>query len=1076
MIKRILFLYFVLLLIATSVKAQFYNGLQQSFGKNRVQYTEFKWTFMRYKNFDIYYYQGGKEHAEFCGIYCDGIITEVERLFDYNTEGRLQIMVYSKLNDLKQTNIGLDADMQTSYNTGGTTKISGNKILVYFNGDHQHLINQIREGVAKVLLEQLMFGGSLKERLQNSILLSLPAWFAYGSSRYIGYGWSEVDDNKLLDKIKTSKFSFNKLVMQEELLAGKSFWYFLEQTYGRETFANLLYSTRIFRSAEYAFQNTYGKSSKQLFAEWLIFYQRKYLNVDAGKTIPKGHVTQLKFKKNIKVTRVAVSNDGNRIAYATNEFGRYKVFIYDTKRKKKSCVLRGGYKALNSEADESYPLLEWHPGGKHLSIIYEDKGATWLTHYYPTNKKKRNTNKLVNYTKVLSFDYADDGQSFVMSAIQKGQSDIFVWNLRGRKSTQITKDIYDDLSPSFADSSQKIVFSSNRDIDSIGHETHRRLGQNQFDIFVYDLPKNTNKLIRITNTPNVNETQTRGADDGRVAYLGNYNGSKNLYIGRIDSVFDYYDTIRHFKYVASNFVQTNSPRNILDFDLTFSKRRFAYIILENGRYKIYSDAQPAFTLNDTTRVNQFFENSVLNQNTDSAIVAKPVDTVSKVTKAPSYSFVSEFAPREKKETTDTVTVTNSDTTSVSRYNTADTTYIFPKQRNYDIALSTQYFVTQLDNQLLNASYQTFTGGSPFFDPGLNGLFKIGLTDVMEDYRMMAGVRFSGNFNSNEYIVGFDNLHKKIDQSYYLYRQARNDVIGFSLLKIVTYEAKYISKYPLNDIAAIRGTATIRNDRNTALSTDSVNLETPGFNRYWATAKMEYVLDNTISRGINTLNGFRYKIFAEMFNQLDEKKKLLTVVGFDARHYLKIYKNMIWCNRIAGSKSGGAAKLIYYLGGVDNAIVPNQNFDNTIKIDYSQNYAFQAIATNMRGFKQNIRNGSAFSVINSELRIPVFQLLSNKPIRSDFFRSFQLVGFVDAGTAWNGPTPWSKDNNINIDVIQTGPFTITVNKKTDPIVAGYGWGMHAQFIGYFMRADWSYGFADRVLAKKPLFNFSLGLDF
>lgn len=76
-----------------------------------------------------------------------------------------------------------------------------------------------------------------------------------------------------------------------------------------------------------------------------------------------------------------------------------------------------------------------------------------------------------------------------------------------------------------------------------------------------------------------------------------------------------------------------------------------------------------------------------------------------------------------------------------------------------------------------------------------------------------------------------------------------------------------------------------------------------------------------------------------------------------------------------------------------------------------NYAFQALATNMRGFKQNIRSGNSFAVINSEIRWPVFSYLLNRPIKSEFINNFQLVPFFDVGTAWIGPDPYSKRKHL-----------------------------------------------------------------
>ena len=78
----------------------------------------------------------------------------------------------------------------------------------------------------------------------------------------------------------------------------------------------------------------------------------------------------------------------------------------------------------------------------------------------------------------------------------------------------------------------------------------------------------------------------------------------------------------------------------------------------------------------------------------------------------------------------------------------------------------------------------------------------------------------------------------------------------------------------------------------------------------------------------------------------------------------------------------------------------------------ENYIFQTVVTNMRGFIQNIRNGNNFMVINSELRFPVFKYLLNRPIRNDFIANFQTVGFLDVGTAWNeAPIEENAPNNL-----------------------------------------------------------------
>jgi hypothetical protein len=278
---------------------------------------------------------------------------------------------------------------------------------------------------------------------------------------------------------------------------------------------------------------------------------------------------------------------------------------------------------------------------------------------------------------------------------------------------------------------------------------------------------------------------------------------------------------------------------------------------------------------------------------------------------------------------------------------------------------------------------------------------------------------------------------------------------------------------------------VRSDK-TIYQTDLQNLvavlNKPSEFKFWTRYKTEYIFDNTRSLGKNLYGGSRFKIFGEYYQQVNGKLDNLFVVGADFRNYLVIHRNLIWANRFATSTSFGTSKLLYYLGGVDNwtnftpykypTFIPLSE----IRIDETENYAFQAVATNMRGFSQNIRNGNSFALINSELRLPIFSYLANYPISNAFIENFQVVGFFDIGTAWSGTTPWSGKNAYDNDIINQGNIIkIEIDADREPIVAGYGFGLRSQLLGYFVRVDWAWGIENMQVLPR-IFYFSLSLDF
>ncbi|MCX6291233.1 MAG: hypothetical protein NT126_05665 [Bacteroidetes bacterium] len=1089
------------ILITLNSSAQFYNGYQMTFGKNRVQYDDRFWTFMKWKNFDTYYYLGGLELASYTGRTADQDLEEIEKLLDYKLDGRIQFIIYNKLSDAKQSNIGLETEDNTN-NVGGVTKIVGNKVFLYFTGDHEKLHEQIRSGIARVLIDQIMYGGDIKDRIQNSALLSLPDWYLNGLISYISRKWDVEIDNRVRDGIVHKKYlKFNHLTGTDALYAGHSIWKYIIDTYSETSVSNLLYMTRINRNVESGFLYVLGVSMNLLADNWKDAMNKIYAGSDVNRdSLPQQPIVK-KPKSFLIYNQLKASPDGRYIAYVTNDLGRYKVILYDTEKKKKKKIQRGGFRSYSLETDETFPALAWHPTGRVLAMIREKKGKLWMATYEPATKKYEESN-LFNFEKVLDFSYSDDGQSIVMSAIQKGQSDIFVFNLRSRTYEQITKDVYDDLNPHFVNKSKAIVFSSNRVNDTLDVDKKNALpASSNFDIFFYYYKNKSRTLRRITNTPAFNEFQPMQYDESNIAYLGDENGIVNRYVAHLDSAISFVDTTEHYRMIVQTYPQTNYSRNILSQDINFNRNSLSEIFYSEGKMRMFVNRIPKANTSQSTVPKTLFRNEpektsltrppgqelpaitgtgnagetiVTGDNTENKIVpdSNHVDI-------DNYVFQAEFPKsknkksekKKEKEMQQVHDVPAAQPTSVANDSVI---FVLPKQRNYDPAFSSTYFVSQLDNSLLNNTYQAFTGGGAvYFNPGLNGFFKLGISDLLEDYRITGGFKLAGDLNSNEYFLSYENLRSRMDKQVTFYRQAREISAGFVVAKVFTHELRYYSKWPFSDVSSIRGSVAYRNDRLVFLSTELATLKEPNQYMNWATGRVEYVLDNTLNTGLNLYNGTRLKIFGEYYRQVDQPQTNMYVVGADVRHYLKIHREIIWANRFAAGTSFGDEKIIYYLGATDNWLVPS--FDQTTPIDYTQNYAYQSLATNLRGFNQNIRNGNTFALINSELRIPVFRYLLNRPIKSDFIRNFQVVGFADIGTAWTGKSPYDSTSILNNQVIYNQPFTVTLNSQHEPIVAGYGFGIRSRLIGYFVRADWAWGIQDG-LVKPSVFYLSLSLDF
>lgn len=1123
---------FFLFLFPFTSCSQFYNGSYQEFGKNRVQYDDFFWSYYKFETFNIYFYIGGKNTAIYTAQTANKILDGLEKQFDYylDEEERISFIIYNKLEHFHQSNIGLDEG--NTNDIGGVTRISGTKVFLYFDGSHADLERQIKMGLSEIIINQMMFGESWKDVVKNSALLTLPDWYVNGLVSYFSNSWNVEIDNIVKDGVLSGRYDkFNRLDGEEAKYAGHAMWNYIAENYGANVIPNILYMTRISRNIESGFLFVLGSSLKTITAESIEYYRKKFEAEDESRGSPPGELLPVKTKKTRFYHQFKLSPDGKYAAFTSNELGQKKIWLYDFSSNKLERLMILGHK-LQRINDKVYPILAWHPGGKVLSIISEKKGQVELTFYTPETGKFQ-SKPIFKLEKVLDYSYSEDGKNLVISAIANGQSDIFIYKIAPNIQEAVTNDSFDDFYPAYLNSNE-IIFSSNRNNDTLKQTTATGAPsfQNNYDLFKYNPASigRTRVLKRITASAS-NEIFSAPFPKGNLSFLSDENGIINRYSAYFDSVISGIDTAFHYRYITRSFPLTNYSRNILEQNINLKDNKYSEIVFQDGQHELFYGELPsdpnasAIEMENTGYKEKLLKEEELERekeirerekiSRDSSLLQQTVpgandekisyQTISIPEETPdtmnaanidinNYHFANEKSQQgeEKKATMQASQLKDSadEKSMLPAREREAVEFVLPNQQTYNVHFNATEITTQFDFNFANQLYQRFNGG-PYINPGLGTVVKIGLLDLFEDYRIEGGMRYSYNTNSNEYFASLEDRSGKIDKKYILQRQTLTAANDFFVQKIFIHQGKYMMKFPLSEVAGIRGTINLRNDKAVALSTDRGSLKAPDQITNWAGLKLEYVFDNSINKGRNLYNGIRAKLFAEHYRELStdsssvyknivKEKTDITIVGFDARFYQKIHREMIWASRISASTSLGSRKLLYYLGSIDNWVLLSDKprFDYNTPISTTQNYYFQTLATPMRGFIQNVRNGNSFAVINSEIRCPIFKYLMSKPIKSDFISNFQTILFTDIGTAWTGKSPYSEGNTFNEKVITEnlppGSYIILKNHQ-NPIVGGFGWGMRTRLWGYFIRFDHAWGVEDGIV-QRPINYLSIGMDF
>jgi hypothetical protein len=1149
----------VLLACAQQLHGQ---GLRVDFGKNVVQYKDFEWYYYHTKNFDAYYYSGGRELALYTVTEGERFLKEVETRLDFPLGKKITFVIYNSYSDFRQSNFRIGEE---ETNPAGRTRIQENKVFIYFNGDHFDFASQIKGGISKVIMNDLLYGGNIQERIQSNVLLNAPSWYISGLVEYMGDEWNPIYESRLKNGILSGKFrSFKKLSDQDATLIGHSLWKYINDTYGETSLANIVYIMRANKSIETGYMFVLGKSFDDVFKEWYQ-YEYNHFKQKSGNPPIGEELTGLKkvFKKGI-VTHWDISQHGDYAAVVVNDMGKDKLFVVNLTTGKKKMIYKMGYRRAGTEFDYNYPLIAWNTREDKLTVFIEKKSIPTYFIYDVATKKKTKKQIVERVDRIQSLEYSDDGHHAVMSVVRKGQTDIAVFDFRTQRINLLTDDIYDDLDPHFVHEGRGIIFTTNRPSASLAHVTAGNgfTFNNNYDIYYFPT-WSYNHIIKQLSKGKANEINGCDYDSAYFGYITDENGIYNRNAVRLDSVYLYTQVVAQYKDTTIKKNDTFNfykrpiyiPKSILadknldrvDTNRIYKDSLFTYPITDynenlyyyrvkhkanamyeffqfNGKYYLYKEPiphnmraevvtrgkganytikaplkiqpdmppaaptpLPAESVPDTLK-KQPVLNDTTKKDTSKAIAQEvPATTQQQQAKKDSAAkaanepyFQSDFPLPKVEPLTEEQKALGA--TTPQQQQQAENPFFMGKQKKQKLAAPAPYLlyfnpdqvVTQLDNGQILTPYEPYDPNNPtVYPPTLNGMFKLGLSDLFKDYRIIGGMRILGNLQGADYFLSLENYKKRLDKRFMFFREGQlltEDGTTYYRNTINEFLSEF--RYPLSETQSIRFTGLGRVDKRIYTASDASTFNTPDANTYWLADRGEYVLDNTIKRGMNLYNGTRMKFYAENYNGINTHSFMVNI-GADIRHYQKIHRQIIWANRFATGTSLGTAKVVYFLGGVDNWISPVYNQQNLV--DPSQNYVFKTQATQMRGFVQNVRNGNAYAVINSELRIPLFQYIFNRPLRSNFFQNFQVVGFTDIGSAWEGFNPIDSKNNYTTRIINAPPFQITVVNKRDPIVYGYGFGFRSTILGYYLKLDYAWGVEDGV-RNNPVTYISMGYDF
>ncbi len=1024
----------------------------QSFGKNKVQYRIFDWSYIQSSNFDIYYYGKGKLLAEFTSEIAEKAYQQISRHLNWTLKRRVSIIVYNSHNDFQQNNVTYDYMPE---GVGGVTELFKNRVVLPFEGDYEQFRHVIHHELVHAMVNDMIYGGSYQAAVSNRVRVSIPLWMNEGLAEFLSINWDTETDMIIRDVAVHERIpEIRELNYYMAYKGGQSVWRFIAGKYGRQKIGDIFRKVKRSQDVEKGFEKAIGLKLEELSKQWQKYIKKEYWpDISHHDEIEDfAHkLTDHEELRNYFNISPAISPDGSKIAILTDRKGRADIYLIsaiDGKPIKR--LIKGNRTPGLEELKWLQPGLSWSPDGN--KIVFTAKAGKTDALYILDVKTKNRKKYVFDLDGIFTASWCPKGDKIAFVGNKGSASDIYVYNIISGSLDNLTDDIFSDSEPVWSPDGEFIAFVSDRK-NNITVSDDFKMYEHDFqqeDIFI--LNPETREIKRITNTSYKENYPVWAHTSNSLIYTADQNGIWNLHIYDLDN--------------GSTRVISDVMTGIFQLSLSWDDQKLIFSGYSNTGWDIYTLNNPLDYPDRKIAETKFHKQKGETKPdefllTDSGIGEHPKisykkDAYSRYIFAPQYE-------RYNPDLVDTTAAESSKPLALSEYKNQDGTY---RSHPY----KTRFTLDLVQGQ---ASFSNVFG--------YMGTTLFAFSDILGDHRIFLGTELVINLENSDYFFQYDYLKRHNDYSFSLYHTANFFGYDYDFVRLRHYSMNFLVSHPLNRFHRFDFGITDHfiNYRQFVLQSgleDYDIVDNRSIQSY--TYHISWVYDNSSWGYTAPDDGWRSNITFLQSPKLGGNGGLeFTTVMMDARRYFRASQDYNFALRLMAGTSFGPDAQKFFLGGVENWIIgtgetngePDRsrinedefeifNEENT---DFLKNLYFSIFALPVRGSRFIERFGTNLVLTNFEFRFPFVNYMALGFPLKIILGNIRGIAFIDIGAAWD-------------DTLHLTKTLYNGKKEFDDLIAGYGIGVRINFGYFILRIDTAW---DLLLQRssKPQYYLSLGTD-
>lgn len=1039
--------------VLTSIFIIFVHSNIFSFGQNKVQYTNFSWRTLRSQHFNIYNHQEQGDLPEISYYWIENAYKSLNKDFQFTPKDRIPLIIYGDPNLFAQTNIITELLPE---GVGGFTEIFKNRIVVPFNGSYTEFRHVLHHELTHAFCYSILynrFGGNLL----MSANIHVPLWFMEGLAEYLSSKWDIEADMFLMDQVINGSVPLPGPELDGYMAykGGQSFLYYLATSRGDTIFQKLIREFKNSKSIDDCIKKVYGQNLEDLGKEWIQELKRNYWPEIGRRDLPTSNalaVTSHRENRDNYNLRPRISPDGSKIAFFSDRKDFSCIIITNKKGKILHTISQNGYGGYFETFHPFRSGLCWSPDGSKIAFVTKGNGNDEIRIVNIHTKKLVKKIKS-SFTSISSPDWSKNGECLVFTAVEKGRSDIYIFNFASSTFNRITDNILNESDPKFTPDSKNIIFSLQ---DTSGSATVKKMpfGNTPSDLALIDLSTCQQKILTRTLW---NEKQPCISTDGKnCVFVSDRNGIDNLYIGEIDSL----EKAKPLTDYIGGCSNPDWSKDMITFSL-FQQYGWDIWLMDKPESKIKKDTLAATrwvecTL-DTSKV--FFTKAQIKTDTTKVTISK--NEAVKIKKSAhaekdSHTIISEDLSKRDSLTKKIIIgidTSISDTLKFSSDSASKFTNKIPDSLpNRSIPRTKPYRLTFSPDMIsVGLGLDTYYGYA--------GQWLLSLSDLMGDHRITLSGDIQGNFEDNIHLYSsYSYLKQKVDLAigaFYIKDFTYANVYDDLLYHNTEYGGFFTAEYPFSLFSRIDFTLSSRQSKQIPVDSNTAAITTT-----MLLPSLSYVYDNILWGITGPINGLRASVTTTVSPNVHFLKDQFVSIDADIRTYSHIFKRFVWANRLflGGSMSlnDSVSARNYFLGGNENWLFYHVNLDGYKK--NIQKISFSDFVTPFRGWDYIDISGSRVALFNSEFRFPFIREISVVWPMPMKIRYISGAIFTDIGNAWNAG-----------EMHHGMPFP-------DKIYGGIGFGLRANLGMFILRYDRGWPTDFKKFVKAPSNYFSLGGEF